>query len=284
MAPTSSSFMSLGQNGFHRIAYRSWGRPDNPDVVICVPGISRTGRDFDPLAEALSDRFRVLCPDLVGRGDSGRFSQEHRKGYGVNTYVADMAALIARSGAERVDWVGTSLGGMVGMMTAAKPGAPIRRLVLNDIGPVMALPGMERIRDTVGVTMRWPDLDSAVAAMRAQSPGFGPMTDAQWRWWCEITLDREEDGGYHLRYDPNIAWAFRERPVEEARLWPTWDAITAPVLLLHGAESTLLTGETVVEMQTRGPRCEVLEIPGVGHCPALVDDHQIGAIRAFLTA
>ncbi|MFN4089315.1 MAG: alpha/beta fold hydrolase [Alphaproteobacteria bacterium] len=277
----SRSFRSLGPAGFHKVAYTEWGDPANPRVLVCVHGLSRNGRDFDELASALSDLYRVVCPDVVGRGESDYLPvKEH---YDYKTYCADMAALVAATGAEEVDWVGTSMGGLIGMMLAALPHAPIRRMVLNDIGPVVAVEGLRRIAGYVGRDPRFPDFETAYAAIRGIATGFGPMSEQQWRRFVEVQLRREADGTYRLNYDPGIAWSLAQAPDADIDLWQLWDAIRAPVFVLRGALSDLLRPETVAEMRRRGPACEAIEIDGVGHTPALVDAPQIEAVRRFLT-
>ena len=280
MTMASRSFHSLGPQGFHRIAYTEWGDPANGRVLLCVHGLTRTGRDFDAIAAALADEWRVICPDIVGRGASDRLPDA--RGYDYGVYCADMAALIARSGAETVDWLGTSMGGIIGMMLAAQPNAPIRRLVLNDIGPVIATAGLERIASYVGRDPLFRSFDEAYQAIRGISAAFGPMTEEDWRRFVEASLVAQPGGGFRLNYDPQIAWPFREQPVREIQLWELWDAIRCPVLVLRGAESDLLRAETLEEMRRRGPGCEAVEIAGVGHCPALMDSHQIETVRRFL--
>ncbi len=282
MPMRSRSFRTLGPAGFHRIAYTEWGDPGNPRVLVCVHGLSRNGRDFDEIAEALSDVYRVVCPDIVGRGESDYLTV--KEFYDYKLYCADMATMMAATGAEEVDWIGTSMGGIIGMMLASLPNAPIRRMVLNDIGPVVAVEGLQRIAGYVGRDARFPDFDTAYATIRAVARGFGPMTETQWRRFVEVQLRREADGTYRLNYDPGIAWSLADAPKADIAMWELWDAIRAPVLVLRGGVSDLLRADTVAEMQRRGPRCEAIEIEGIGHTPALVDAPQIEAVRRFLTA
>lgn len=282
MAMRSRSFRSLGPAGFHRIAYTEWGDAANPRVLVCVHGLSRNGRDFDEIAAALSDSYRVVCPDVVGRGDSDYLPVKEQ--YDYKLYCNDMAAMIAATGAEEVDWIGTSMGGLIGMMLASLPNAPIRRMVLNDIGPVVAVEGLQRIAGYVGRDARFPDFATAYATIRAVATGFGPMTDTQWRRFVEVQLRQEPDGSYRLNYDPGIAWSLAEAPSGDITLWELWDAIRAPVFVLRGEVSDLLRRDTVEEMQRRGPPCRAVEIAGIGHTPALVDEPQISAVRSFLLA
>lgn len=280
MPMASRSFQSLGPRGFHRVAYTEWGKVADAPVVLCVHGLTRNGRDFDELGAALSDRWRVFCPDIVGRGESARLSV--REDYNYNVYARDMAAMIARTGADEVDWVGTSMGGIIGMMLAAVPGSPIRRLVLNDIGPRVDEAGLRRIDGYAGGNPVFPDFEAAFAAVRTVAASFGPMTEEQWRKFARVALRELEDGTWGMNYDPEIVWQMKQEPLRTIELWHLWDAIRCPVLVLRGAESDLLSARTVEEMRGRGPGCEEVVIEGVGHTPALMDDHQIGVIREFL--
>ncbi len=281
----------LSPGGFHTMAYREWGAPDAARVVICVHGLTRTGRDFDSLAAALAEAgCRVVCPDVVGRGDSGWLADP--AGYGFPQYLADMTVLLARLEAETVDWVGTSMGGLIGMMMAAQPGTPragtpVRRLVLNDVGPFLPKAALARIAGYVGHDPRFADLAAAEAYVRDVHAGFGALADHEWRHLAETSVvaaegEGEEDGALRLRYDPGIGAGFRARPVEDVDLWAVWDRIVAPSLVLRGANSGLLLPETAAEMTRRGPRAELVEIADCGHAPALMEPGQIALVRDWL--
>ncbi|MEE8499090.1 MAG: alpha/beta hydrolase [Kiloniellales bacterium] len=270
------------------MAYREWGDPIAARVVICVHGLTRNGRDFDALAAALAEAgCRVVCPDVVGRGDSGWLADP--TGYGFPQYLADMTVLLARLGVGAVDWVGTSMGGLIGMMMAAQPGTPLQRLVLNDIGPFLPKAALERIAGYVGQDPRFADLAAAEAYVRDIHGGFGAFADHQWRHLAETNVmaaetagEGGEEGALRLRYDPGIGAGFRARPVEDVDLWAVWDRITVPSLVLRGADSDLLLPETAAEMTRRGPRAERVEIAGCGHAPALMDAVQIALVRDWL--
>jgi len=277
---TPSRFLGLSQGGFHRVAYVEWGMEGNPRVCICVHGLTRNGRDFNELAGALQSDWRVLCPDIVGRGDSDRLAEP--LGYGYPQYLQDMNALIARAGAARVDWVGTSMGGLIGMMLAAQPNSPIRRLVINDIGAFIPKAGLERIAGYVGKDPRFASLAEAEAALRRTANTFGLKTDDEWRRFTERSVRPVGGGEYGLAYDPGIAKAFSGKPQADIDLWAVWDKVRCPVLVLRGAESDLLTAATAEEMKHRGPGCTVIEIPDCGHAPALMTQAQIGPVRAWL--
>ncbi|HXH02612.1 MAG TPA: alpha/beta hydrolase [Candidatus Competibacteraceae bacterium] len=276
-------YLGLSPHGFHRIHYSEWGDPDNPRVLICVHGLTRCGRDFDFLAAALeADGYRVLCPDVAGRGQSQWLS--HSADYNYNQYAADMAALIARSGAEQVDWVGTSMGGLIGMALAAQPGSPIRRLVVNDVGPFIPQAALERIATYVGQTPVFDDLAALERYIREISASFGPLDDAQWRHLAVHAARQLPDGRYTFAYDPAIADNFRTAADKDIDLWPLWEAIRCPVLLLRGATSDVLTRDTAAAMTQRGPKASLVEFPITGHAPMLMDPAQIAVVRDWLLA
>lgn len=279
MPMSERSFLGLSAAGFHRVAYTQWGRDDAP-AVLCVHGLTRNGRDFDPLALALADRRRVACPDVVGRGKSAWLPVPAL--YGYPQYCADMAALIARMGVDQVDWVGTSMGGLIGMTLAAQPNNPIRRLVINDVGPLISKVGLQRIADYVGKDPVFEDVAAVEAYLRFTLMGFGRLTDGQWRHLAEHSARQRPDGLLGLAYDPGIADAFKAQPMQDVDLWALWDRVTCPVLVLRGADSDLLTAETAEEMTRRGPGARIIEIPHTGHAPALMSEEQIAVVRSFL--
>lgn len=273
------SLACLSKGGFHQVSYRESGPPD-PVPVLCIHGLARNARDFDALAGVLAAAGRrVIAVDVVGRGDSGRLRDP--LDYGYPQYLADTAALIARLDCRTVDIVGTSMGGLIGMMLAAQPGTPLRRLVMNDVGPFIPKAALERILDYVGKDPRFADLGEAEAYHRRIYNGFGDLSDAQWRHLTETSLRREGEG-WRLHYDPRIAEPLRASAPVDVDLWALWDRIACPVLSLRGARSDLLLAETAREMTGRGPRAEVVEVPGCGHAPALLEPAQTHAIRDWL--
>jgi pimeloyl-ACP methyl ester carboxylesterase len=272
---------NLGPHGFHRTRYSEWGDPANPRVVICVHGLTRTGRDFDTLAQALAPHFRVLCPDVVGRGSSDWLANP--ADYGYPLYLSDLTALIARTGVDSVLWVGTSMGGLIGMLLAAQPGNPIRKLVLNDVGPLVPKAALERLAQYVGKAPRLRDLDQYEAYLREVFEPFGPLTDGQWRHLASSSARSNDDGTVGPAYDPGIAAAFAGE-LQDVVMWPVWDAVTCPALVLRGTQSDLLLHETAVQMTQRGPRAKLREFDGVGHAPALMSVDQIEVVRNFLLA
>jgi pimeloyl-ACP methyl ester carboxylesterase len=267
--------------GLHHMAYTEWGDPDNPEVVVCVHGLTRNGRDFDALARVLSRRYRVICPDVVGRGRSDWLKDP--AGYGFPQYVADMVTLIARLGVDKVKWVGTSMGGLIGMFIGSLEHSPITRLVLNDVGPKISGQSLRRIGEYVGNAPKFPSFDDAVAYMKLINAPFGQLSDAQWRHLTEHSVKHYADGQWAMRYDPGIGTPFRQTMVYgDVDLWPLYDQIRCPVLLTRGAESDLLTQETALEMAHRGPRAKVVEYPAVGHAPMFFEAAQIDPVRDFL--
>jgi pimeloyl-ACP methyl ester carboxylesterase len=269
---------------FLTLRWWEWGPPDGAPV-LCVHGLTRTGRDFDALAAALAGQGRrVLCPDLPGRGASDWLPDPNL--YVLPTYVAALAHLLARLDGE-VDWVGTSLGGLCGIAIASAPGQPIRRMVLNDIGPFVPKAALARIRDYVGAEGVFPDLAALEAHLRAVHAPFGRLTDAEWRHLAETSARPAGEGGapgaVRLHYDPAIAVPLRAMEPTDLDLWPLWERIGLPVLVLRGAQSDLLLSETAARMAARSG-VRVLEIPGTGHAPALMEPEQIGLVRDFLLA
>lgn len=274
------SVQCVGAGGLHRMAYVEWGDPRNPRVLMCVHGLTRNARDFDDLARDLARDYRVVCPDVVGRGQSDWLKVKAE--YAVPRYVADMVTLIARLDVESLDWVGTSMGGIIGMALAADEKTPLRRLVLNDVGAVITLESLKRIGEYVGRAPAFPDFDAAEAYIRQVSASFGPLTAEQWRHLTEYSL-RRTDSGYIMAYDPSIGDAFRValQPTD-IDIWPFYDRIRCPTLVIRGAQSDLLSRETAEEMSRRGPHARVVEIPAVGHAPALMEARQIAIVRQFL--
>jgi len=289
MAPRSGTVRCLSPAGFHRMAYLEWGDPANRNVLVCVHGLTRCGRDFDFLAQRLAADYRVVCPDVVGRGLSDWLRDAAH--YGIPQYAADMVALIARLDVESVDWLGTSMGGMIGMALAAQPGNPVRRLILNDVGPVIAAGALARIGEYLASPPSFASLAEAEAYIRVVAAPFGALTGEQWRHLTENVVKANGQGGYALRYDPGIAAPFNaamtahgagQEAVRDLELWPVYDAIRCPTLVIRGETSDLLSRATVAAMAARGPCADSVEIMGVGHAPMFLDDGQVAVVRNFL--
>jgi pimeloyl-ACP methyl ester carboxylesterase len=282
-------------DGGHRMAYWQWGNPLASHVVVCVHGLTRQGRDFDVLARALCDRageqIRVVCPDVVGRGKSDWLKDP--QGYQIGVYGADMLAMLAQLQPGTLDWLGTSMGGLIGMALAGQPGLPafaqMRRLVLNDVGPVIEWQALQRIGQYLGRTGVFADEQQAADALWAVSQTFGPHTPAQWLAFTRPMLKPLGDGSGRLtlHYDPGLALPYAAFTQEaaaqgEALLWAAYDQIQATTLVLRGAESDLLSSATAAAMTQRGPKARVIEFPGIGHAPTLMAPDQVQAVLAFL--
>jgi pimeloyl-ACP methyl ester carboxylesterase len=274
----------LDGRGLHRTAYWEWGDAANPRVLICLHGLTRQGRDFDTLARAMIDRYRVVSVDVVGRGRSDWLDDP--MGYVLPQYVADIVTLLARLDAQTVHMVGTSMGGLIALGVAALKHSPVGKLVLNDVGPRLDPAGLARIGGYVGQVRRWKTLDEAADALWSISTGFGPHTREQ---WLALTEPQLKTDGNDLvpRSDPDIALPFKAITPElaaagEAALWQSFDRVRCPALLIRGADSDLLTHATAQEMSARGPRPQLVELPGVGHAPTLVQPEQVQVVREFL--
>lgn len=276
----TGEILGLGPRGFHRMHYCEWGKPENPRVLLCVHGLTRNGRDFDWLAEALAADYRIVCPDLPGRGRSEWLAEG--ADYGVPLYLADIAVLLGRLAVNEVDWVGTSLGGWLGIALAAQPGSPIRRLIVNDIGPEVPKEALDRIATYAGREPQFQDLDAVETYLRVVYAPFGPLADSIWRHLARHSARLLPGGGYAMHYDPAIGESFRRRAAEGRDHWPLWEAVRCPVCVLRGARSDLLTPDIAAQMQARAPPAEVIEFPGIGHAPMLTTPKEIDAVREFL--
>ncbi len=284
MQPQIKMVQCLSPAGLHEVAYREWGDPANPEVLVCVHGVTRVADDFDALAAAMADRYRVICPDVVGRGRSSWLKDP--KFYVVPQYVSDMVTLIARLDVPQVDWFGTSMGALIGMGLAAQQGSPIRRMVMNDVGPTLNFEALARIGDYIGQDLRFDSFAQGRDYIRTISAPFGPHTDDEWDKLARDVLRQGADGQWRRHYDPALALPFKALTVEnakqgEAALWAAYDAIRCPVLLVRGSESDLLTRETARQMTERGPRATLVELAGIGHAPTFMHADQIALARRF---
>ena len=286
--PRMLDVQCLDSRGLHRMAYWQWGDAANPKLLLCLHGLSRQGRDFDTLARALAHEYRVVCPDVVGRGRSDWLADP--MGYILPNYVADMVTLLARLDVRSVDLVGTSMGGLIGLGLASLNGSPVRRLVINDVGPAIQAQGVQRINAYIGQPAHWDSLEKAADALWAVSQGFGPHSREQWLALTIPQLKPDDDrAGFKPRADPAIAVPFRAVTPElaaagEALMWHSYDRLRCPTLLLRGAQSDILSRETAQAMTQRGPRAQLHEFAGVGHAPTLVQAEQIEIVSGFLRA
>jgi pimeloyl-ACP methyl ester carboxylesterase len=280
--------------GSHRMAYWQWGNPQSEHVVLCVHGLSRQGRDFDVLAQALvaqSPHLKVVCPDVVGRGQSDYLRDP--AGYQIPSYAADMLILLAELKPKTLDWVGTSMGGLIGLVISGQPElpltAPVRRLVLNDVGPVIEWQALQRIGEYLGRPVTFASAGAAADFLWTISASFGPHTPEAWLALSRHMVKPLSDGSGHfaLHYDPAIAVPFRGMTPEaavqgEALLWHLYDSVTATTLLTRGALSDLLSPATAHAMTQRGPGARLVEFAGVGHAPTFVASEQVQAVASFL--
>ena len=287
LAPHFGDVPVLGPHGFARVGYTEWGSASASRTVVCVHGLTRNSRDFDFLAQRLVERgARVVAPDLPGRGRSEFL--EHAEDYGTPMYLAALAALVARLDVPEVDWVGTSLGGHIGMELAARPGSPIRRLVLNDFGARVPVVALHRIAAYLRRAHAFATLAEVEAYLRDVYAPFGKLTDAQWR-HIAVHGVVQDKGGLTLHYDPAIVAQFSRPMLLDVVLWRVWEQVACPVLIVRGEESDLLLPSTVAEMKRRGVAAarglvESVEIAGCGHAPALMSDDQIKIVADFLLA
>lgn len=278
LQPRTKSFASLSAHGFHNVVYYEWGDPASHDVVVCVHGLARNGRDFDVLAERLASRYRVLSVDMPGRGASEWLRDPND--YAFPTYLTTLTALFARANIERVGFVGTSMGGLLGMVLAAQPGTPIARLVINDVGPTLEAAALKRIGTYVGLDPRFATFAEIDAYIRKLSAPFGPLDDAQWLHLTSTNARQFSDGQWGLVYDPGIAVPFRNEAAPPD-LWPVWDLIRCPTLVTRGAESDLLSSATAQAMTERGPKANLVTFAGVGHAPTFMPGDQVASVQAF---
>lgn len=283
MACRQKNVQCISSSGLHRMAYVEWGEPDNPRVLVCVHGLTRNGRDFDFLARQLAPHYRVVCPDVVGRGLSAWLKEP--AGYAIPQYVADMVTLVARLNVNSVYWLGTSMGGLIGMVLASLENSPITRLIANDVGPLISREAVQRIADYVGRDPTWASFDEARAYVKLIGTPFGALADEDWYALTQHAVRQRADGRWGLVYDPRIAEPFKASFADAALdLWSVYDRIVCPTLVLRGAQSDILTRETWQEMGQRGPRAQLVEIPDVGHAPMFQSSEQLVCVRDFLLA
>lgn len=279
------SVQCISPLGLHQMAYKEWGDPLNPKVLICVHGVTRVSDDFDVLAQALENDYRVICPDVVGRGRSDHLANPQL--YQLPQYVSDMVTLLARANADTVDWFGTSMGGLIGLVLAGMKHNPIRKLILNDVGPSLNFEALRRIGEYIGQDVRFDRFEDAAQFIRTISASFGSHDEAQWHKIVSDVLKQDTDGKWVRHYDLGLAVPVKAVTEESAALaqtmlWASYDAIRCDTLLVRGAESDLLSLETAQQMQQRGPHAQLREIAGVGHAPTFVHADQIAIAKEFL--
>jgi len=267
-------------SGAHRVHVTEWGDAANPHVLVCAHGLTRCGRDFDVLAEALADEYRIVCPDVVGRGESDWLV--NKDDYTYPQYASDMVRVIAKTGAKHVHWLGTSMGGIIGMLLAAQPHSPVTRFVINDVGSFIPKQSLQRIGMYVGVSPLFRSVDEVVQAVKVVSP-FGPLTDHQWHTLTLPLIKKTNTGMWQFRYDPGIGDSFKTQPIADVDLSEYWDAIACPVLVTRGAESDLLLADTY-ETMCRKSGVTGVTFANTGHAPMFQSEESIAPVRAFLLA
>ena len=272
-------------DGSHRMAYHAWGNPSNPKVLLCVHGLTRRGSDFNTLAQAMSKDYYVVCPDVVGRGDSDRLHNPMM--YAVPQYVADIASLVKQLGVTQVDWFGTSMGGLIGMVFASMPNSPIRRMLINDVGPRIELEAIKRLGSYVGQTFSFANRADALERLNAICASFGEHTPEEWEIYNGPMLI-QKNGLWEMHYDPDISVPFASvNPIMakagEMAMWHAFKQIHIPMLIGRGGNSDLLSAKTVAEMCKVNPYARSIEIPNVGHAPAFVKTEQIALAKEFFS-
>ena len=294
------SFLGISDEGFHNVAYTEWGSSDlELPAVICVHGYTRNSHDFDALAYSLSMNGRhVFCPDVVGRGDSSWFKNSHH--YNFTQYLSDMNALIARTQTQNFDWIGTSMGGLIGMMMAALPNSPVQRLILNDIGPQIPIFGLRRLAKYAGKEPEFKSIDEAKQFYKLNFSGFGSLTDKQWDDFTARSIEEVAPGRFIAKVDPGIKnpkstlqvmSEFFHHPHKamegifyDIDLWSVWQRVRCPVLVIHGTQSDLLTPEIIKRMQRSHNKTDVFEIKDAGHAPALLNTEEHETIMNWLNS
>jgi len=271
---------SCSTGGLHQLAYTDWGNKENPDILICSHGLTRNKHDFDALARKLSSKRRVICFDLPGRGESDWLN--NKLAYDYNQYTVDALMVIARTGAKKVDWLGTSMGGLLGMALASLENSPIKTLILNDVGPFIPKTALMRIADYVGKLPRFDTANELESYMRTIYAGFGKLTNEQWKHLLRYGQRRLDNGQVTLNYDPDISLAFSNKPLEDIDLWPVWNSIQQRTLIIRGENSDLLEQSTAEKMIASHANSELLEILNTAHSPALMNDTDIGLIEHWL--
>lgn len=274
-------FRGLGITGFHRLHYTEWGPRDARHTIVCVHGYSGNARDFDALAAALSQDARVVCLDVAGRGRSAWLGSALE--YHFPQFLSDIAALVRRLGVDRLDWVGTSMGGLLGLLFAAQPGSPVRRLVLNDVGAFVPANGLREIAHRLAAPERFTSLSQVERHVRETHREWGAISDAQYRALARHHARRLAQGGYRLHYDPRIARLVQSVPfLDGLHFWDAWDRLECPVLIVRGEHSAILPAGVAERMIDTHPDAQLFEVEGAGHAPALMSAAEIARVRDFL--
>jgi pimeloyl-ACP methyl ester carboxylesterase len=273
------SVQCVNPGGTHEIVYSEF--PGDPQkTVICVHGLSRNGRDFDWLALALSIAgYRVICPDMAGRGRSKKF--ENPAFYNYPQYISDLTILMQKTNTVSCDWIGTSMGGLIGMMIGVQPATPIKKLVINDIGPFVSKESLEHIRNYVGLNPIYPDWESFYESFKKRMVPFGLKNSAERDFMAHISAEENLMGGYRVNYDTNIIAGMGDGPLADLDLWAMWTLVKQKMLILHGADSDVLSNDTLHQMMIN-KQATAVSFAGIGHAPALLSADQISVVKNWL--
>ncbi|CAN5363150.1 alpha/beta hydrolase [soil metagenome] len=281
LQPREQQIAVAFEDGSYPLNFLEWGDASNRNVLFCAHGFSRNSHDFDRVAESLHRDYRIICPDYPGRGKSGWLRAE---AYSYQTTVAASLALLRHLEIDKVDWLGTSMGGVIGIMIGAQPESPIQKLVLNDVGPYFSKEALRSVAEYTGNDERFKDLAQAELHLRELYAAFGELPDAEWEHITRHAVSLRDDGTFGLAYDPNIAAVAKQYidVLQDVEIWPLFEAVACPVLVMRGAISQVLSAEVVEQMKLRGKRVKAVEIPGVGHAPALRVASELAILKAFL--
>ena len=280
-APRTGSVLCLNSKAYHRIVYQDWGNIDSKETVFCLHGLTRNSHDFDAIAHRMARKRRVICPDAAGRGKSDWLP--NHEDYQIPQYNNDFNTLVAHIGCEQFDILGTSLGGMMGMILAAMPNTPIRRLIINDVAPEVPHSAMARLGSYLHLAPFFKNLDEVEAHLRKTLAPFNPMTDEDWQ-HLALTSSYEADGGYRLAFDPDISNTYGRRYwyLMYFNLWKYWVRIKCPVLILRGKKSDFLTDHLCERMLRKLPHANLIEFENTGHTPTLNAQEQIDPVIKWL--
>lgn len=279
--PRHHTVRGLGVSGLHELHYVEWGRRNSRRVVFCAHGYSGNARDFDFLARELAQDARVICLDVAGRGASDWLASPLHYHFG--QFLADIDTVIAHTGAGEIEWVGTSMGGLLGLLLASRPFNPVRRLVLNDIGAFVPMDALQQIARSLQAPTRFDSLEALEAHLRRTHRDWGEIADAQYRHLTRHHARRTRDGGFSLHFDPHIARLFQPMALAPGLFfWDAWYRVRCPVLMIRGESSDVFPAEVARTMVEIKPEAELVEIPGAGHAPSLMTPSQIAIVRNFL--
>lgn len=274
--------MGIDSQAFHNMVYYEWGDPNNPKVLLCIHGLFRNARDFDTLAETLSSHYRVICPDMIGRGLSDKVTNP--KDYNILTYLSDIAILLAHLGITQIDYLGTSMGGIIGMVMAAMHHSPIKKLVLNDIGPFVDAKALQEIvtYGTEGSKRSFETLGEVEVYLKKTYSSFAQLSPEQWNHLAECGVWQNSNKQYELAYDPKIIENVRLAIQNNIPQWALWSSIQCPILVLHAALSNVLSEDTVLKMQQLQPTLKTIKIPNIGHPVSLMKKEEIDWVEEWL--